>query len=70
MAVFSLTVVEPVHRYHAYMDQWEAEIDTAHFFEREVGEYKISQRCKNLYLLFHSQDLAYFEQVMPMTLND
>ena len=29
----------PVRGYHAYMDQWEAEIDTALFFERELGEY-------------------------------
>ena len=29
----------PVHRYTAYMDQWEAEIDTALFFKHELGEY-------------------------------
>ena len=41
MAEFFLTVVAPVCGYHAYMEQWEAEIDTAFFFEHELGEYDI-----------------------------
>ena len=27
------------------MDQWEAEIDTALFYERELGEYDIIEGC-------------------------
>ena len=41
MAELSLTLVAPVRGYHAYMDQWEAETDTALFFEQELGEYDI-----------------------------
>ena len=38
---FSLTVATSVCSHHAYMDQWEAEIDTALFFECKLGEYYI-----------------------------
>ena len=41
MAEFSLTVVAPVCGYNMYMDKSEAEIDTALFFEQELGEYDI-----------------------------
>ena len=41
MAEFSLTLVAPVRGYHANMDQWEAEIDAALLFERELSEYDI-----------------------------
>ena len=41
MLEFFLTVVAPVRGYHVYTDQWEAETDTALFFERELVEYSI-----------------------------
>ena len=42
MAVFSLMIVAPVREYHAYMDQWEAKINTALFFKHALGRYDIS----------------------------
>ena len=38
MAEFSFVVEAPVCGYHAYMDQWEAAINTSLFFERELGD--------------------------------
>ena len=38
MAEFSLTVEAAVRGYHAYMEQWEAAVDTPLYFERELGE--------------------------------
>ena len=38
MAEFSLTVEAAVHGYHAYMEQWEAAVDTTHYFKCELGE--------------------------------
>ena len=30
-----------VRGYHAYMDQWEAEVGTSLVFERELGEHEL-----------------------------
>ena len=27
-----------MHRYHAYMEQWQAAVNTTLYFERELGE--------------------------------
>ena len=42
MVKFSLTVEAAVRRYHADMEQWEAAVDTAHYFEHELGEHDSS----------------------------
>ena len=77
MAEFSLVVEAPIRSYHAYMDQWEAAINTSLFFEREherstrvhIGSDRSfmvnigSQRS-----FFHGYIFClYFEQEMPMT---
>ena len=46
----------PVRGYHAYMDQWEAEIDTALFFKRELGEY--ADVIKGTYAFSYAELLA------------
>ena len=38
MAEFSLTVGAAVCGYHAYMEQWEAAVDTTLYFECELSE--------------------------------
>ena len=53
MAVSSSTVVAPVRGYHACMDQQKAKIDTALFFECELGEYVIIEGVR-IYSLFHN----------------
>ena len=55
MAEFSLTVVASVRGYHTYMDQWEAEIDSALFFERELGEYDTIEGVRDCIRCFVDQ---------------
>ena len=50
MAEFSLVVEAPVCGYHAYMDQWEAAINTSLFFEHELGEHDFSERPTIVYI--------------------
>ena len=52
MAEFSLMVEASVRGYHAYMDQWEAAINTSLFFERTLGEhdFMISERHIRVYI--------------------
>ena len=50
MAVFLLVVEAPVHGYHAYMDQWEAAINTSLFFERKLGEHDFNERPIRVYI--------------------
>ena len=44
MAKFSLTVEAAVRGYHAYMEQWEAAVDTTLYFERELGERDFNEK--------------------------
>ena len=49
MAEFSLVVKAPVCEYHAYVDQWEAAINTSLFFERKLGEHDFNERPIRVY---------------------
>ena len=50
MVKYSLVVETPVCGYHAYLDQWEAAINTSLFFERELGEHDFNKRPIKVYI--------------------
>ena len=68
MAEFSLTVVAPVRRYHPYLDQWEAGIDAALFFERELSKYDIIEGVRVCICCFIASIRPLFAEQVTLSL--